>query len=315
MLTLSLMSTVAFASNKADTILVIQDSPTMYSITHDKKIGEVAYLTDYEGVYELSDSTLILETGTQNYEVVVKHTLNLSDKASIEEFLSYSNLDEVIKNDILEKSTKAFEDGNSDAIVDIFVPYESMLEVTSTTYYTYDGYNLKDMLVYYTNLNTGYQVVKEGSATISAASSLVNGVASSIGISNNFVNLFLSVMTALEAYEDETNLYPSESAFSDRIQHKLYYNVYDKYTYVDYMGDYVLGTVTQRVYLLNSITEQYYVNYYGGNEVITTKQHSRSIATKNYYSPASEAIVNVYGGYLPWIEEIEYDILNLTIHF
>jgi len=181
-------------------------------------------------------------------------------------------------------------------------------------YYNYCGWSMKDELISYYNLSTGYQTVCRGSRTASAAYGMSGVILDLAGYGSVAIALFNSAINAYQAYAEISGTTPVCGSYEDCIQIKLNYDICTKYTYADpgYGDGYRLGAVTQKVRLIDAAIIQYYVDYNGGREVTTHKELNGIFLTGNFKNPAPVAAANVY---MPWVEKITAEICRHPIVF
>ena len=122
-------------------------------------------------------------------------------------------------------------------------------KTTAVRYYTYHGHPMKDELIYYHNLSTGYQTICRGSGASAAAGGISGVILDLAGYGCVAVALFNTAITAYHAYTDITGTSPVSGSYEDFVQVKINYDVCTKYTYADlgYGDGYRLGAVTQQV--------------------------------------------------------------------
>lgn len=173
---------------------------------------------------------------------------------------------------------------------------------------------MKDELICYYNLSTGYQTICSGTGASAAASGISGVLLDLAGYGTVYVAVFNTAMTAYRAYTDITGTSPVSGSYEDFVQVKLNYDVITKYTYVDpgYGDGYRLGSVTQQVRLIDTDILQYYANYNGGREVSTHTILDRTSSTENFDDPARMAVANIYA---PWVERVYADIRRHPINF
>ncbi len=184
----------------------------------------------------------------------------------------------------------------------------------SVRYYTYHGYSMKDELICYYGLSTGYETVCKG-AGASAAAEGISAIALDLaGYGSVFVSLFNSTLTAFSAYEDITGTAPVYGCYEDFIQVKINYDICTKYTYADLgFGDgYRLGAVTQEVRIIDTDILQYYAGYNRGREVSAHRLLDETSSTQSFCDPAQKAIANTYA---PWVERLNAEIFCHPIAF
>ena len=272
-------------------IYVVVDDLGRYVSNENKVTGLKAKETKEKGIYELKDGTLISETGTEYYQKVKKYEAYLSDKEAINELLNNPNLGKMEKNDILESSNRA-NSNDTEAKVIVFLPELSRTRGTTTRYYAYNGYNMKETLIVYTNINTDTIKVEEGKAALAAAEVIFGGTLVAAGTYSTPVTLVLSGATLIADFINGVNgSVPTTNNTQDRVEIQVFYNRYNKYTYVeDEQCGYQLGAVTQRIELIESEIEQSFVVNYVGEIVETTKQHDE-IKNSQYYTDPNEKAV------------------------
>jgi len=187
-------------------------------------------------------------------------------------------------------------------------------QITSTKYYTYHGYPMKEEMICYYNMSTGYETICKGTDTSGVANSMSNMILDLAGYGSVAVGLFNSAMTACQTYADLTGTAPISGSSEDFVQVKLNYDVSTKYTYADlgYGDGYRLGAVTQKVRLIDIDILQYYADCKGGKELSTHQVLDRTYTTVNYSNPAPKAIASIYE---LWVERIGAEIYQHPIIF
>ena len=187
-------------------------------------------------------------------------------------------------------------------------------KIITIRYYTYHGYSMKDELICYYNLSTGYETICRGAESGSAAGSISGVMLDLAGYGSKAVSLFNSAWTIYQAYADITGTAPVCGSYEDFIQAKLNYDVCTKYTYVDlgYGDGYRLGAVTQKVRLIDTDILQYYAGYNEGREVVTHNILNESCVTGSFRNPAPVAVENTYA---PWVERISAELYHHPIIF
>ena len=181
-------------------------------------------------------------------------------------------------------------------------------------YYTYLGRPMKDELVSYRNLSTGYETICSGSKASAAASGISDVIMDLAGYGSVAVALFNSALNAYQAYADITGTSPVYGSYEDFVQIKMNYDICTKYTYADlgYGDGYRLGAVTQKVRLIDADILQYYADYNGGREMTTHKVLNKTSVTGNFENPAPIAAASIY---TPWVEKICAEIYRHPIIF
>lgn len=187
-------------------------------------------------------------------------------------------------------------------------------ETTSIRYYTYHGYPIKEELICYYKLSTGYETICKGTAASAAANSISGMILDLAGYGSVTVSLFNSAGNAYQAFAELAGTAPVSGSYEDFVQVKLNYDVSTKYTYADlgYGDGYRLGAVTQKVRLIDIDILQYYADCNGGRELSVHQVLDRTYTSVNYSNPAPKAIANIYA---LWVEKIRAEIDHHPIIF
>lgn len=193
-------------------------------------------------------------------------------------------------------------------------PEEEVGKTTTTRYYTYHGYPMKDELIGGIGLSTGYMTVCRGAETGGAAKSITGVILDLAGYGSRAVSIFNSALTLYHAYSEISGTSPISGSYEDFIQVKLNYDVWTKYTYADlgYGDGYRLGAVTQKVRLIDIEILQYYAGCNGGREVAVCNILNKSAVTANFKNPAPAAIANIN---VPYVEKISARLYRHPIAF
>ncbi|WP_372632164.1 DUF5022 domain-containing protein [Cohnella sp.] len=302
-----------------------------YSISNTD--GQKATLIESENVYRLDDGTFLSYLNEKQLLKVEKLDLHLIDQLAIENVFNSYSINEEIKKDILEMSKIAVESGNNEARASLYtaakVPQDSgtigtMAQITS--YYTYNGRNLRQDMIYFYDMSTTWKTISSGANTKSVAEGLSNfaiwGVGSfgsaSIALA---VNLYVGALTAISTFVNLVGYTPIGGATSDTIQVKIDYDKWTKYDYVqDCTGcqgaTYLLGTVTQKVRIIKIDHYMYFYTNSGGKSTTFTtnpnQTYETAYTTANYSNPAPKAI-QYYGS--PWTEYVQFRVYNTEVAF
>lgn len=310
-LTSSALPVFASESSSKDTIFIVEDE-TAYIEAREKTSGLKAKLTLDENIYLTEDEEYIYDTGTGVYQPVERIEVNLYDKSDLIDKLNQIYIMEEVKKDILEKSDIAILNENTDAQAIIFGQPKTETRTQSTTNYTYKNAKMQDQLVYYTNINTGYEYIKEGNQSNKIAKEISNLTVSIGGIVSKSLSVVGVVKSAYDAYVNLTGSAPISGHYDDYIQLKVTYDDYKKWTYCDIGSGWQFGSETHKVRLTKTSLIQYYFNYNGGNEVTTNKDYNETIISPNYNNPAPQAYQFIGSGR---VELINGKIYNTTINF
>lgn len=172
-----------------------------------------------------------------------------------------------------------------------------------TRFYTDQGYPMKDELICYSSLSTGYVTVCKGADAKAAADSITTVVLDLAGYGSIAAAMINTAFTVCRAYSEATGTSAVTGCYGDYIQVKINYDICTKYTWADlgYGDGYRLGAVTQQIRLIDISVLQYYADRSGGRERSARMELDKTYETKNYRNPAGVAAANIYA---PWVERI-----------
>lgn len=191
---------------------------------------------------------------------------------------------------------------------------EASGETRMVRYYTYQGFPMKDELICYDNLSTGYETICKGTQASTAANGISSVILDLAGYCSLPVSLLNSTLTAYHTFAEITGTSPVSGSCEDFTQVKLTYDICTKYTYADlgYGDGYRLGAVTQKVRLIDTDILRYYADYNGGSEVSVHQILNKTFVTDNFRKPAPAAIASLH---TPWIERVNAEIYHHPIIF
>lgn len=288
--------------NENDIYVVIENGAIIRAKERSNTKPILAKATQEEGVYQLEDETYIYDTGTEVYQQVERLEVNLYDQRTLEEDLSKIKIRDEVKNDIMQKSNLAIENGNTNARAVIIGEPINKERVQYVTNYTYKNAKMQDQVIFYSNINTGFQTIESGLNAISTSKKVENLILSIGGIGSKTLSIIGAGITAYDLYEDITGSKPINGNYDDYVQLKVYYDDHKKFTYCDIGSGWQFGAETEKTKLLSSTLIQYYFNYYGGREVETEKTYNITYETKNYASPKEVAYQWIGSGKIELIE-------------
>lgn len=189
----------------------------------------------------------------------------------------------------MQKSNIAIENENTNATAVIIGEPINKERVQYVTNYTYKNAKMQDQVVFYSNINTGFQTIESGLKTINTSKRVENLILSIGGVASKTLSIIGSGITAYGLYEDITGDKPITGHYDDYIQIKVYYDDYKKFTYCDIGLGWQFGSETEKTKILSSKLIQYYFNYYGGREVEKETTYNKTYETENYSSPKEVA--------------------------
>jgi hypothetical protein len=129
----------------------------------------------------------------------------------------------------------------------------------TTTYYTYNGSQMKSEQLFYDNLDTQYQVISSGSLAKNIADNICNLAVIAV-TKIKYVNFFTTAISLYDAFANAYGASWATGATNDYVQVKLIYDNTDQWTYRNINGDWYLGLVSQKAVISNIASVQYYYN-------------------------------------------------------
>lgn len=284
---------------------------------------EIANIVDGQEVYQLKDGTYLAYINDTTLLRVNKITVQLIDKKAIEDLFANYSFDNAVINEINTRSDKAIEAGNKDASVTLYTASapkqtnEVSPMATQTSYYYYHGCTYKTDLIYYTTLQTTWRDVVKGVTAADASKSIVNlaivGAGCISGPIGTAVSLFSSGVSVWTEFSNLIGHSPICGQYDDKVQVNIRYDINTKYTYKDYAGTYLLGAVTQSVYIHNIQTYEYFVTSDGGKESYNPIRYVyETYKTPNFDAPWVKA---EYWAGDPWTEYVNWYIYGQPVYF
>ncbi|HBH13779.1 MAG TPA: hypothetical protein DDX29_11830 [Clostridiales bacterium] len=262
-------------------------------------------------IYKLEDERYLLDTGTDFYQLVERFEFNLIDKENLIKLLLDINVEKEVKDSLINASNKAISQKNFEAKTVLYIPALLDTKGTLTSYYTYNGYDCKDILVYNYNVSTGYEYVKVGSSTWAVAQGVYDLVILGVGSVSPELSLFIGAVSAATHFMNETQGTVASGHYTDFLQVKVVYDNYQKYTSVDKGYGYQIGATTHKIYLKTTDTYEYHFAGSNGTEAYSNKTINKTYKTQYYDTPASFATTHVY----PLVESLSFEVDSLTVDF
>ncbi len=276
-----------------------------------KKSGEVARRCEEDGVYQLSDGTLLSLTGTSQLQQVEKVSFQLTDEAKLNYVLQNHNLPKEVQEGLISSSNKAIATNNQNARISLVVPYTPMTRGTQNIYYTYNGKPMRDFTIFSFGENTGYEYIENGTKSRSFAEFTSSAVITGLGFVKH-VSLIaggVSIFSAWESYVGDTNF---SGRSSDFVQALVNYDVSTKYTYVDIGNGWEIGLTSQNVYINYIKTVQYYADSTFNESYYTDYSIRKTVTSPNFFNPAPVAINHILN---PMNETLKMEVGDMTLHF
>ena len=312
--------TFALYVTYSDTGIMLVDEKTDEG---EKKIG--AEKTIYDDVYMTEAEKLIIKVSDDMFQEVEQYNVLLDSCDGVKKKLKTIQIDEEIKNEVIDMCNYQIALGNYVSEAVIFVPSISDTKATSNSSYTYSGHVMKDVATYYLNLETSTKVVSKGSAAKGFASALTEVAITATGFASKWVSLFSGGVSALTAYCNASGCTASQIPAADptnynRLEAYVNYNVYTKRTYEKVDGEYELGLISQRYIINRIVTKEHFLinDTYGSTEILTKVlgvNTSGDKKTSHFANPASFAILwtgNHYDERFAQVN-VEYKKVNISL--
>ncbi len=267
-----------------------------YLVDNNSNYRVLAY-AEYDDYYcTPNESAFFLKNSNDTFVEVDRIRLNLGD-TDLEERLHYYHINDAVISDILYYSLSSSE--RNATYIEFFVTSNrDNPEITWTT--TYIGNKAFHHETYhYIGASSGYQfLAKDNKTSYDILSNMTNISISTAGIFNQGFSIIGTGISVLQAFLNDYNLTPFYGNSGNYVQADLESDIYDKYTYYETLGTYMLSYITQKV-VINSIEERTHLNtsqggktstrvYYPGNVFKTLYFDNPDLQAYNYY-------INGYG--------------------
>lgn len=220
--------------------------------------------TQYEGINRSQDGCYALEINTtkgKEYVPVGKLDIDLTNVAEVDSIISNEKIEEEVKKSILDLHQEILNENISCEKVTLFSSQllQSSAPGTRSTYYTYQGAQMKSDRLVSTGLNTKYKTVKNGTGTKNVANG-ISQVILTVLSSNKYINFFSNGINLLQAFNDVFGTTWATGSTSDYLQVRLIYDDIKQWTYRKMGNEWRLGLCTQKSTVTNIASEQYYFN-------------------------------------------------------
>lgn len=302
-------------------VYLVNNGHGQYSISANAKGDTIlAKITEIDGLYQFEDKSLVYETMDGIYLAVDKIDINLDNAtnellAAKSQYTLPKEVSEGLERriEILEEYSKNETESTSNNVLSLIAPKSVSSKSTSTNYYTYNGYNMKDYIIYVPSASTGYFDVAEHSSTQNAANAITSLIIIGGGLSNTTLSLFAAGISAFQVFLNWANVNSITGHTNDFLQCKITYANWDKWTYGKIGNDWHLGCVSQRTYVKEVKTLQHYVNNSSNPEYLKVSYPKYTRKSNNFTNSAAKAIYCLYN---PWTDEaIRAKYYNKTIYF
>lgn len=292
-ITLTNLSIPAVAFQEQNDSIVLTDighgEYTTMSVFSDENdltsIQATPFMND--DVLQVSADSYLTKVGSDTYQLT--HKVDLLDSSG------KSTTDYPIPENIINRAdeiiSEALENGNSDIEVFVLVPEKidaSSRSVKSeeTSYYEYNGKQMKDYKLIARNHNTGFADVS-GKRAKATATKIKDFLITSAGMASKAVSLFSLGMSAYDVFVAAYGPVRQE-ADGDILEAAVIYDTIVKYTYMkDPAGYYQEGCVSYKAWVNKATVYQFYED--NGEEDIEQVSINEEYFSENYDDPAPVA--------------------------
>lgn len=287
-------------------------SPSIQALNStDVKTVQVYSDEQFDGIYRTSDGLSFQQIENDVFVPVKEVQASLGDYAACTALEQYKLPPEVMEA-ILSASKYVRQLDNSDASVSIFisdipakiktkagVSEPNTMAMTSTTW---NGYTFHNYAFYFTKLPTGWITIVKGSDTLAATLDYVKDLVLWAGdeMLGGPISLFLSGVSCLDAWinADKPPIYYGNA--QNKVQTKITFDLFCKYTYLwDGFAD-NLGCCSQRVLIREVDTDSFFYTSKGGDTRSDEIKPNKVFETPNYAHPEEYAFT--FQGSI-WIEK------------
>jgi len=265
--------------------------------------------TEYEGIFVSEEEEYFLKIISDDivfYQQVGKMDIDYSNSEEYNSALNDERLSLEIKDELKHQYSFYKETMNQGHFSTIFSP--SLLDNPnrlSTTYYTYNGTQMKSERVYSYSVDTGLNTIYLGSSSSSSASVLYNLILIALGLSpNTTVALLAGGVSVLSAFLNEFGSNQITGHYSDYVQVAVTYDDIKQWTYAYFSSEWTLCLGTQKTTLTKIETRQYYfnANTNTGHTTNTTRTTSQVKQSEHFTSPWAYAYQHILSPATEWTE-------------
>lgn len=278
----------------------------------DSNAISITAIEDVAGLYQSLDETLYLQCTESSFLQVEKVKIPVDDQQQTEKLISAYDLDEVLAEDLRQLCYTANADDTAPPEVILYTSSELGTNRSTVQkparYYTYNGYNLKDDVLYTKYVTPFSYKSFSGQSTISKLKDITDVALYAVG---SGTSKFLSKVSLigggvsltyglLQNWVTQYGASRLNAKAGDYSQFSIDYTSNTKYTCVENgQGNYPTCAKTGDV-LINRLGVHAYINDCARDDWYKINAYAY---TPNYTNPAPKAIASPSG---PWIETIEY---------
>ena len=258
---------------------------------------------------------MTIETDEGLREIPVgKIDINLASKKDVNVALSNDNIAPEIKERIALRHKQVTESGYKMANVTLFsselLPKNNVVSsgystqaTSSSTYYTYNGAQMRSDKLFYDDLDTGYQYIKRGSSTKTITNGIVDIVMIVASTANVYVGFLASGISLLQAFNNMFGTTWATGSTEDFCQVKLIYDNTDQWTYRKIGNDWYLGLCSQKAVISNISSVQCYYNaaQQKGKSYPTSRNITKTHKSPHFDSPWATAYQWCYDPLTEWM--------------
>ena len=254
--------------------------------TEFKDIKE-SYDGDYAMTLSISSQTVYVPVGRLD--------IDLLDNTDFSNAMSQESIPLEVKERLQDQRNQAIELGYDSFSVTYFSPVliQSSNSSPTTTYYSYNGHQMRNDQLYSTDMDTGYTYIAQGKTVKEIASETIDIFIRDL-VTSAIAEQFPIISNGLSLIEYFNQYFPTyvTGHTNDFLQIRLVYDVTDQWTYMqDYDGRWKLGLISQNVHIDSAHSLQYYYNatLRDGRSLESHRYPNIDLPTENFADPWAAA--------------------------
>lgn len=273
-------------------------------------------------------SSKIQTNNTAELLVPIKRIdIELSDTGSVAGFVMRDDIPQVIMDDFNAIYAEYLEtaDATSQTRMSFFSPMLSSNSLLSTSYYTYQGFQMKSYQVYYKAVPSQWIETTKGKNTgntIKTLFSIIITAATSVPTENPILKTLslcssgVSILEDLLEWSGLSSIEEVVPSTSDYTKTRVNYDRVMQYTMTNYGNpgseDFQVQLITNKITIVNIQTDTLIINIGEGARVCTTPSGA-VIKSPHFDNPWATAFKRGYNN--PGYEDITYTVGGKTIKF
>ena len=249
-----------FLATSITTIAATDVGLTVIYGTNELSSKAYTKVTKFSGVKQSADGYYAMEVDTnfnKAYVPVGRLDIQLSDAASVNAALARNDIPLEIKSTLQKMHEQAVKTGTTNAVSTLFSS-TLLARDTTSTYYTYNGHQMRSDKMFSYGLNTNWNDIEEGVDTEDVAAFVVSVSITAASVASKFVSVLSTGYAVIEAFLDEFGSDFITGSTSDFLAMRLIYDDVKQWTYGKVGDEWSLGLCSQQIRVTRIGSEQYY---------------------------------------------------------